>query len=209
MRHTTRSAVTLTALLTAMGVLAAGPALATYPPSAGEVDVADVVVTNPEATVEIEGRDWSPDTVVEISYDDDGATAEGAEAADAAAETSDADRATTLGEARTDGNGSFSADVTLPEDVDPESVTFTVAERPAAAGPADDAADAEPAVRGGSTSFTLAGGGAEETSEPVSATRTSALVAEPSVAGAWALVALLLAGVVTLAVARRRVRRHG
>lgn len=104
----TRQPVTTAAAALVMLVLLAVPAAAQYPPTAGEVTDATIIVENPDATIEIEGSDWSGNTTVEITYTD----ADG--------------NAQTLGQATTDADGNFVTAVTLPDGVDPGDVTFTV-----------------------------------------------------------------------------------
>lgn len=104
----TRESVATAAAALVMLLLLAVPAAAQYPPTAGEVIDATVIVENPDATIEIEGSDWSGNTTVEItSTDADG-------------------NVQTLGQATTDADGNFVTAVTLPDGVDPGDVTFTV-----------------------------------------------------------------------------------
>lgn len=173
MPRTARPLITLLAALAALS-LPVGPALAQYPPQAGEVIDADIVVENPDATVEIEGRDWSGDTVVEITVDGDGQVQQ-------------------IGQVRTDEDGSFQAQVTLPEGVDPDEVTLTVAEQ--AVGAAEGARDSQTfTLADADTTPTAAG----ESTQPEALAATGGL---PTDALGLAL-ALLTAGVGAVAAAR-------
>lgn len=107
MRRAPQPAAVVAAALATLLLLAA-PATAQYPPRSGEVIDADIVVDNPAATIEIEGRGWSGETTVEITFTD----------ADGEAQV--------LGQATTDADGNFTTAVTLPEGVDPGEVTYTV-----------------------------------------------------------------------------------
>lgn len=176
MRRTPRPAITLGATLALLVLLIApAQAQADYPPTAGEVVDAEVVVDNPEATVEIEGRDWSPDTVVEITYED-------------------ADGTQRLGQARVDEDGDLRASVPLPDDADAQGGTFTVAE----VGDGGDAQSFTLASTTGPDEDTAAPAGAAD-----DAGGGSALAATGAPGGAMTLgVSLLGAGVLALGAAR-------
>lgn len=100
--------MTMTAALATLIMLAVPATAQDYPPQSGEVIDADIVVENPEATIEVSGRGWSGETTVEITYTNENGTTQ------------------TLGQVTTDADGDFVTAVTLPEGVDPGDVTFNV-----------------------------------------------------------------------------------
>lgn len=108
MRRTRQPVTIVAAILATLLVLAAPATAQDYPPRSGTVIDADIVVENPEATIEISGRGWTGETTVEITYHDSEGNAQ------------------TLGQVTTDANGDFTTAVTLPEGVDASDVTFNV-----------------------------------------------------------------------------------
>lgn len=211
MPHTRRPVTTLVVVMAATLLMAAAPALADdYPPRPGPVIDADVVVETPNARVEVDGRDWGPDTVVDIDYDASAGgseaggagTSAGAPDADGGQEaTGGSDGRVRLGQATTDADGSFSATVDLPEGADPEQGAITVterAERPSeGGGDGGDGSQAVPATA--SVALADAGSGADG----------DAVLASDSVtkAGVGLLVTLIVAGAGALAFARWNGRR--
>jgi hypothetical protein len=145
-----RKLATALSLSVCIVALAASAALAqAYPPRPGPAVTVDVTVVTPNKTIKVDGTDWGPGTRVEITE------REGAESAGA----------TSLGFTEVAEDGTFEADVVVPEGstgdlefvgVDDSGATQTrqltlkvadgAAVASAASGAAAEAVDATPAV---------------------------------------------------------------
>lgn len=133
MRHRPRP-ITMLIATTSLLTLVSTAAAADYPPQAGPVIDVDVQVDTPGATVKIDGRDWSPDTTVEITRRDIGQGQQGAPAGQGFRSQEQEHSAqpaagVPVGEATTDSRGRFRTAVELPEGLDLAGQQLTATER--------------------------------------------------------------------------------